>query len=51
MINQSERDVGMTLIDAGYFGTEKFAANLLMERLSAVPVFSAEKECDPCGYV
>lgn len=41
----------MTLIDAGHYGTEKFAAKLLTERFSAVPVFSAEKERDPCGYV
>lgn len=46
---------GMTLIDAGHFGTEKFAANLLAKLLTEpfreVPVFSAEREKDPCGYV
>lgn len=46
---------GMTLVDAGHFGTEKAAAHsfakLITTRFSSVPVFSAEKECDPCGYV
>lgn len=46
---------GMTLIDAGHFGTEKFAANLLAKLLTEpfreVSVFSAEREKDPCGYV
>lgn len=46
---------GMTLIDAGHYGTEKSAANLFAKLLTKpfreVPVFSAEKECDPCGYV
>lgn len=46
---------GITLIDAGHFGTEKFAANLLAKLLTEpfheVPVFSAEREKDPCGYV
>ncbi len=41
----------MSLIDAWHYGTEKFTTNLLTERFSAVPVFSAEKECDQCGYV
>lgn len=46
---------GMTLIDAGHFGTEKFAANLLAklltERFSAVSVFSAEKETAPANQL
>lgn len=41
----------MTLIYVGHFVTEKFAAKLLTERFSAVPVFSAEREKDPFGYV
>lgn len=46
---------GLTLIDAGHFGTEKAAAHrlakLITAEFSSVPVFSAECECDPCGYV
>lgn len=46
---------GLTLIDAGHFGTEKAAAHklakLITAEFSAVPVFSAECEQDPCGYV
>lgn len=34
MINQSEMGGGMTLIDAGHFGTEKFAANLFAKLLT-----------------
>ncbi len=46
---------GLTLIDAGHFGTEKAAAHklakLVTAEFSAVHVFSAECECDPCEYV
>lgn len=46
---------GITLIDAGHFGTEKAAAHrlakLVTEKLPSVPVFSAECEHDPCRYV
>lgn len=46
---------GISLIDAGHFGTEKAAAHSLAKlitlRFSSVPVFSAECERDPCGYV
>lgn len=46
---------GITLIDAGHFGTEKAVshsfAKLITTRFPDVPVFSAERECDPCGYV
>lgn len=46
---------GLTLIDAGHFGTEKAAAHrlakLVTAEFSAVPVFSAECEADPCAYV
>lgn len=46
---------GISLIDAGHFGTEKAAAHSLAKlvtlRFSSVPVFSAECEHDPCGYV
>lgn len=45
---------GLTLIDAGHFGTEKAAAHrlakIITEKFSSVPVFSAECECDPCCY-
>lgn len=46
---------GLTLIDAGHFGTEKAAAHrlakLVTAEFSSVPVFSAECECDPCKYL
>lgn len=46
---------GMTLIDAGHFGTEKAAAHrlakIITEKFPSVAVFSAECEQDPCGYV
>ncbi len=46
---------GMTLIDAGHFGTEKAAAHrlakLITAEFSSVPVFSAECETEPCEYV
>ncbi len=46
---------GMTLIDAGHFGTEKAAAHsfakLITMKFSEVPIFSADSEHDPCGYV
>lgn len=46
---------GMVLIDAGHFGTEKQAphriAALLTRRFSALPVFTAETDVDPCEYI
>lgn len=46
---------GISLIDAGHFGTEKAAAHSLAKlitlRFNEVPIFSAECEKDPCGYV
>lgn len=46
---------GLTLIDAGHFGTEKAAAHSLAKlvtlKFSEVPIFSADSEHDPCGYV
>ena len=50
---------GIVLIDAGHFGTEKAAAQALVklvtvcanEKSAIIPVFSAETEHDPCGYV
>lgn len=46
---------GLTLVDAGHFGTEKSAAHrlakLVTARFSSVPVFSAECEKEPCCYV
>lgn len=46
---------GMTLIDAGHFGTEKAAAHrlakMITEKFPSVPVFSAECETDPCAYI
>lgn len=45
---------GMTLIDAGHFGTEKAAAHrlakMITKRFPSVPVFSVECETDPCKY-
>lgn len=45
---------GITLIDAGHFGTEKAAAHSLAKLITLqfgeVPIFSAECEQDPCGY-
>ncbi len=45
---------GITLIDAGHFGTEKAAAHsfakLITMRFAEVSIFSAECEQDPCGY-
>lgn len=45
---------GISLIDAGHFGTEKAAAHslakLITMRFSEVPIFSAESEQDPCAY-
>lgn len=46
---------GISLIDAGHFGTEKAAAHsfakLITMKFSEVPIFSADSEHDPCGYV
>ena len=50
---------GIALIDAGHFGTEKAAAQALAKLVSdcanenstIIPVFAAETEHDPCGYV
>ena len=50
---------GIILIDAGHFGTEKAAAQALSklvtdcanENSAIIPVFAAETEHDPCGYV
>lgn len=45
---------GITLIDAGHFGTEKAAAHSLAKLItlhfSEVPIFSADCEHDPCAY-
>ena len=50
---------GIALIDAGHYGTEKAAAQALAglvtacanEKCTIIPVFAAECEHDPCGYV
>lgn len=50
---------GIVLIDAGHFGTEKAAAQALAKLVAEcatansviIPVFAAETEHDPCGYV
>lgn len=46
---------GITLIDAGHFGTEKAAAHSLAKlitlQFNEVPIFSAECEKDPCVYI
>lgn len=45
---------GLTLIDAGHFGTEKAAAHSLAKlvtlKFSEVPIFNADCEHDPCAY-
>lgn len=47
--------LGMALIDAGHYGTEKCASHRLAMLLSRafpeVPVFSADSETEPCSYV
>lgn len=46
---------GITLIDAGHFGTESHAAHklakLITSEFPSIHVFSAESEQDPCGYL
>lgn len=46
---------GMSLIDAGHFGTEKQAkhriAALIARTFSEVPIFTASSDVDPCEYV
>lgn len=50
---------GIVLIDAGHFGTEKAAARELAklitecanENSAIFPIFAAETEHDPCGYI
>lgn len=46
---------GLALIDAGHYGTEKSAANILAklitEKFPSIPIFSAECEKDPCNYI
>ncbi|MGN0684092.1 MAG: Nif3-like dinuclear metal center hexameric protein [Oscillospiraceae bacterium] len=45
---------GISLIDAGHYGTEKAAAHrlakVITEAVPSVPVFSADCEKDPCKY-
>ena len=47
--------MGMALIDAGHYGTEKNAAHRLAALLSRafpeIPIFAAESEKEPCSYV
>jgi dinuclear metal center YbgI/SA1388 family protein len=46
---------GMTLIDAGHYGTEKCAphriAALISRKFGQIPVFSVDSEEEPCCYV
>lgn len=48
-------NLGMALIDAGHYGTEKCAshrlATLLSRAFPEVPVFAAESECELCSYI
>lgn len=48
-------NLGMALIDAGHYGTERCAshrlATLLSRAFPEVPVFAAESECEPCSYI
>ncbi len=47
--------LGMALIDAGHYGTEKCASHriaaLLSRAFPEIPVFAAECEKEPCSYV
>lgn len=49
------RNNGMVLIDAGHYGTEKNAphriAALVTRFYNGVPVFTADSDTEPCGYV
>lgn len=49
------RNCGMSLIDAGHYGTEKQAphriAAIITRHFSGVPVFTAATDVDPCEYV
>lgn len=46
---------GITLVDAGHYGTEKAfshrVAALISRAFAEVPVFSADSDVDPCVYV
>ncbi len=48
-------NLGMALIDAGHYGTEKCAshrlATLLSRAFPEIPVFTTDAECEPCSYV
>ena len=48
-------NLGMALIDAGHFGTEKCAphrlAALLSRAFPEIPVFACESEHEPCSYI
>lgn len=48
-------NLGMALIDAGHYGTEKCAshrlATLISRAFPEIPVFAAESECEPCSYI
>lgn len=53
------QNCGIALIDAGHFGTERAAASALAKLVTdcvtansvIIPVFAAECEHDPCGYI
>ena len=48
-------NLGMALIDAGHYGTEKCASHRIAALLSRafpdIPIFAAESEKEPCRYV
>lgn len=48
-------NLGMALIDAGHYGTEKCASHRIAALLSRafpdIPIFAAESEKEPCSYV
>ena len=48
-------NLGMALIDAGHYGTEKCASHRIAALLSRafpdIPIFAAESEKEPCKYV
>ena len=49
------QNMGIALIDAGHYGTEKSVAHriatLLSRAFPEIPVFSADSQTEPCSYV
>lgn len=49
------QSLGVALIDAGHYGTERCSAHrlamLLSRSFGGIPVFAADNDTDPCAYV